>query len=294
MAAGSPGAAGDHDAVVITGTSSGIGEACARRLDSLGFRVFAGVRRSQDGERLTADSSGRLTPLIIDVTDADSIAAARSQVEEAVGDDGLAGLVNNAGVVVPGPLEFVRIDDLRRQLEVNVVGQMAVTQAFLPGLRRGRGRVVNIGSIGGRVATAFNGPYGASKHAMEALSDALRQELAPWGLHVSLIEPGSVGTEIWRKGDESYEQELAKLPAEGRRLYEHALARFAALARRTGARGVPAQRVAEAVEHALTAPRPRTRYVVGKEARGMAVARTLLSDRVLDRVVARELQRAQA
>jgi NAD(P)-dependent dehydrogenase (short-subunit alcohol dehydrogenase family) len=283
---------GARGAVVVTGTSSGIGEACARRLHELGFSVFAGVRKPEDGERLREATSQGVVPVIIDVTDSASIAAARDQVSQIVGDRGLAGLVNNAGVVVPGPLEFVRIDDLRWQLEVNAVGQIAVTQAFMPALRRATGRVVNIGSIGGRLATAFNGPYNASKHAMEAFSDSLRQELFPWGIRVSLIEPGAIATEIWRKGDESYEQELAKLPPEGKRLYEDALAHFAAAAAKQGEKGVPASQVADAVEHALTARRPRTRYVVGPDARGMAVARRLLPDRLLDRVVLRQLRSA--
>lgn len=278
--------------VVVTGASTGIGQACAQHLDGIGFRVFAGIRRPEDGERLRAEASERLTPLSIDVTDPASIEAATRAVGERLGDGGLAGLVNNAGIVVPGPLEFVPIDDLRRQFEVNVLGQMAVTQAFLPSIRRAQGRIVNIGSIGGRIATAFNGPYGASKHAMEAVSDALRQELAPWGIHVALIEPGATATEIWRKGDENAETDVAKLGPEGRRLYEARVRAFAELARRTGARGIPPERVAERVEHALTARRPRTRYVVGRDARAMALARTVLPDRALDRLVARELGKA--
>ena len=168
-------------AVVITGASTGIGRACALDLDGRGFRVFAGVRKDEDGERLRSERPS-IEPLRIDVTDAGEIAAARDRVSEEVGTAGLAGLVNNAGIAVPGPLEHLPIDEFRRQMEVNLVGQVAVTQAFLPLLRTARGRVVNIGSIGGRVALPMLGPYAASKHAMEGISDSLRRELRPWGI----------------------------------------------------------------------------------------------------------------
>src|SRR3972149_6942761 len=187
-------------AVVVTGASTGIGRACVQRLDTMGFRVFGGVRREVDGESLKSETSDRVTPILIDVTDSVSIASAAEVVAAAVGEAGLAGLVNNAGIPVPGPLEFLPLEDIRRQLEVNVIDQIAVTQAFLPLLRKGRGRIVNVGSIAGKFATPFLGPYTASKHAMEGLSDALRQELRPWGIHVALVEPGSIATPIWQKG----------------------------------------------------------------------------------------------
>ena len=176
-------------AVVITGASTGIGRASALDLDSRGFRVFAGVRKDEDAERLRSERPS-IEPLRIDVTDADSIAAARDRVTEAVDGAGLAGLVNNAGIAVPGPLEHLPIDEIRRQLEVNLIGQIAVTQAFLPLLRTARGRIVNIGSIGGRVALPLLGPYAGSKHAMEGITDSLRRELRPWGIEVSIVRPG--------------------------------------------------------------------------------------------------------
>src|SRR5712691_5002789 len=179
-------------AVVITGAASGIGEACALHLDKLGFCVFAGVRREVDGAALQGKASERLTPLLLDVTDAASIRFAVEIVATGVVETGLAGLVNNAGITVAGPLEFLPVSELRRQLEVNVIGQVAVTQAFLPLLRRGQGRIVNMGSLAGRIATPFIGPYHASKFAMEALTDSLRMELRRWGMHVSLIEPGFI------------------------------------------------------------------------------------------------------
>ena len=178
--------------VVITGASTGIGAACALHLDQWGWRVFAGVRKQGDAEALRAQGSARLTPVSLDVTDTVSISTAASAVAGAVGAAGLAGLVNNAGIVVPGPIELLPLSDLRRQLEINVVGQVAVTQAFLPLIRAGRGRIVNMGSIAGRMATPFTGAYGASKFALEALTDALRLELQPWGISVSIIEPGAV------------------------------------------------------------------------------------------------------
>ena len=176
--------------VVVTGASSGIGEACALRLDKLGFRVFAGVRREADSEALKRKASDRLIPIFLDITEASSIAAAVDVVAAAVGEAGLSGLVNNAGVVIAGPLEFLPLDQICKQFEVNVIGQITVTQAFLPLVRQGHGRLVNIGSLAGRVAMPFIGAYSASKFAMEALTDALRVELRPWKIRVSLIEIG--------------------------------------------------------------------------------------------------------
>ena len=196
---------------MITGASTGIGRACALDLDGRGFRVFAGVRKDEDGERLRSERPS-IEPLRIDVTDAGQIAAARDRVSEEVGTAGLAGLVNNAGIAVPGPLEHLPIDEFRRQMEVNLVGQVAVTQAFLPLLRTARGRVVNIGSIGGRVALPMLGPYAASKHAMEGISDSLRRELRPWGMQVSIVRPGPIATDIWESGNATADELLARMP----------------------------------------------------------------------------------
>jgi len=271
-------------AVVITGTSSGIGRATALRLDAAGFDVFAGVRRAEDGERLRAEASDRLRTPILDVTDGDAIAAARSEVEAAVGERGVAGLVNNAGVTINGPLEFVPLDDVRRQLEVNVVAQIAVTQAFLPSIRRATGRIVNMSSVGGRVANGFLGPYQASKFAIEAITDALRKELHPWGIHVVAIEPGSIDTEMWRKGIEEGQEMVERLPPEGRELYGETIPKLFEMARKTAERAVSPDRVAAAVERALTASRPRTRYLVGLDARAQAALGALLPDRAMDAV----------
>ena len=177
--------------VVITGASTGIGAACALALDKLDFRVFAGVRKRADGEALQAQASAKLTPVELDITNSNEIAAALKTIAGEVGDAGLTGLVNNAGIGVVGPLEIVSLDELRRQFEVNVIGLIAVTQALLPLLRKARGRVVNMSSIAGRAAMPYMGPYAASKHALEALSDALRIELQHTGVRVSVIEPGA-------------------------------------------------------------------------------------------------------
>ena len=275
--------------VVITGASTGIGEACALRLDRAGLRVFAGVRKEADGRRLKQEASDRLTPIMLDVTNEAQIEAAAKVVADAVGEAGLAGLVNNAGISVPGPLEFLPIEDLRWQLEVNVVGQIAVTQAFLALLRKGRGRIVNIGSIAGKFATPFLGPYTASKHAMEGLSDALRQELRPWGIHVALVEPGSIATPIWQKGQANANEIEQKLPEEARMLYGKAVDAMREAARKFEAAGIPPDRVAKSVEHALTSGRPRTRYVVGFDATVQRVLAAAVPDRMLDALTARQL-----
>lgn len=276
-------------AVVVTGSSTGIGEACARYLDKLRFRVFAGVRRDADGEALRQKASDRLTPIHIDVVDGASIAAARAAVEGAVGEAGLAGLVNNAGIVVPGPLEILPLEKFRKQLEVNVVGQLAVTQAFLPLLRRGRGRIVQMGSISGRIATPFAGAYAASKFALEAMTDALRMELLPWGIEVSIVEPGSIATPIWEKSRE-YSGEIARrIPPEKRNLYRRAYDAMRTAATKIGEAGIPAIEVAKVVADALTAPKPKTRYLVGKDAKRRARLAHFIPDRMRDRIIIKHL-----
>ena len=275
--------------VVITGSSTGIGRACALHLDRAGFDVFAGVRRPADGEGLRSEASEKLRPLIVDVTDGDGIAAAAAEVREAVGERGLTGLVNNAGVTVTGPLEFVAIDDLRRQLEVNLVGHVAVTQAFLPLIRAARGRIVNVSSIGGRVVNAFLGPYQASKFAIEAVTDALRKELRPWGIHVVAVEPGTIDTEMWRKGTDEAREAIEALTPEARELYGETLPKVLEASQKLSQRAAPPERVAQVIERGLTASRPRTRYVVGADAQVQLMLDRLLPDRAVDAVQARFL-----
>jgi NAD(P)-dependent dehydrogenase (short-subunit alcohol dehydrogenase family) len=284
-------AAPGRGAVVITGSSTGIGRACALRLDRAGLRVFAGVRRAEDGEALRAEASERLEPLICDVVDGATIAAAAERVREAA-DGRLAGLVNNAGVVVPGPVEAIDLDDLRRQFEVNVIGQVAVTQAFLPLLRAARGRVVFMSSIGARRGLPFLSAYNASKSAIGAVGESLRQEMRPFGVSVSIIEPGAIATPMWGKGQSEAPEFIASMEPGLRALYEERLERLRAFSAKTDARGQAPDVVAEVVEHALTAAKPKTRYVVGLDAKVQGLAGALLPDRALDRVVERELERA--
>lgn len=273
------------DGIVITGASTGIGEACALYLDELGYRVFAGVRQPADGDALKAKASARLTPILLDVTNEASIDRAAKAVEDAVGAAGLAGLVNNAGIGVGGPLEILALADLRMQFEVNVIGQVAVTQAFLPLLRKSRGRIVNMGSIAGRAAMPFMGPYSASKFALEALTDAMRLELQPWGIRVSIVEPGAVESRIWDKAKHRTDQIDARWSTEEKSLYRDALAPVRKAVERAAQRAIPARVVAKAVAHALSAARPKTRYLVGLDARLRAALAAWLPDRVQDRLL---------
>lgn len=274
--------------VLVTGASAGIGRACALHLDALGWRVFAGVRRSDDGTALEERGSERLLALPLDVTDASSIAGAVRAVHDALGAPAtLHALVNNAGVSEGGPLELIEMERLRRQFEVNVVGTVAVTQAFLPMLRRAPGRIVNVGSIQGFMALPFSGAYAASKHALEALSDSLRRELRPWGIAVSLLEPGAVATGMWDKALTAAEGRLAA-GGPGHELYAERGRRM--LARIAGeSRGRPPEAVARVVERALTAGRPRVRYRVGADAKLVRLLTWLLPDRVLDAMFSRAL-----
>ena len=277
--------------VVVTGASTGIGEAAARHLDSLGFSVLAGVRKDADAERVEAAGSERLRPLKLDVTEAESVESAAAQVGEAVHGTGLAGLVNNAGIAVSAPLEFVPPDQLRHQLEVNVVGQVAVTQAMLPLLRAGRGRIVNVSSIGGRVALPLAGPYAASKFALEALSDTLRRELRHLGVGVVVVEPGGVKTPIWDKGTETADAILADAPPEMSELYGGLETGLRREARRIATEtGIDPSEVAEVIGTALTARRPRTRYLVGRDAKVRAAAGRVLPDRAMDALIGRALR----
>ena len=248
--------------VLITGASSGIGAACATRLAAAGWRVHAGVRKAGDAPAGT-------TEVILDVTDF-----------EAPSFDRLDALINNAGIGVAAPLEDLPLAELRRQLEVNVVGQLAVTQALLPALRTARGRVVIVGSIAGRSALPFLGGYAITKFALEAMADSLRLELAPDGIEVSLVEPGTIATPIWTKP-----QPLADGVSDR---YRARIERFRQVAAARSGKAAPADLVARVVEHALTADRPRTRYLVGRDAK-IRAAIERLPDRLRDRVLTRAL-----
>lgn len=275
---------------LITGASTGIGAASALRLAELGWRVFAGVRREEDGRTLTDQSQGDIRPVLLDVTDASSVAAAVAFVQQGVGGDGLGGLVNNAGIVIAGPVECVALDDWRRQFEVNVFGALAVTQAALPTLRRARGRIVNISSISGRVATPILGPYCASKFALEAISDALRIELRPQGVRVSLIEPGAVATPIWDKSSSAASEREATYPSDLKTLYGLQMRKLHSMAEDAAHNAMPARKIVGAVVHALIAKRPKIRYLLGRDARLGAAIHKLLPDNWWDSLIAWNLR----
>ncbi|MGV9662901.1 SDR family oxidoreductase [Nocardia niigatensis] len=285
--------AGEKGAVLVTGSSSGLGRAAALRLASNGWVVFAGVRTAESATRLRRDAAGTaLRPVQLDVTSADSITLARKEIHECVGPGGLTGLVNNAGTCLAAPLECADIDDFRAELEVNVVGVAAVTQAFLPLLRAAapggktpiRGRIVMIGSGVGWVAPPFLGMYAASQFGKRGMADALRRELAPAGVTVSQVEPGAVRTPIWDKIAEH--AEVATEPE----LYRTAFRKFLSEnnSRAMSSRTSP-EDVARAVEHALTARRPRLRYRVGPDSAMMGPAVRLVPEWLLDRAVMRNL-----
>ena len=269
-------------AFVVTGASSGIGLACAMALDARGGRVFAGVRREADAQRLQSQASERLTPLMMDVTKPEAIAAAVRRVEETVGEAGIAGLVNNAGIAVAGPLEIVPLTELRRQLEVNVIGPIAATQAFLPLLRKARGRIVNMSSVSGRLAVPYLGPYAASKFALEALSDSLRIELRTWGIHVALVEPASIATPIWEKSLAAAEELETAARPEQAGLYREDLEALRRAVQHAAETAMPVERVVRAVLHALTARWPKTRYPVGLPSHLAIRLASWLPDRLRD------------
>lgn len=274
--------------VLVTGASTGIGAAAARKLAARGFDVRAGVRSDADAERAAAAG---LTPLTIDVTDHDTIAAAAERLRAETGSRGLAGLVNNAGIAVSGPVEMVPIDEWRRQLEVNLIGQVAAIQALLPLLRAGGGRIVNVSSVGGRIALPLIGPYAASKFALEAVSDSLRRELRGQGVEVVVVEPGGVKTPIWEKGVATAERLEQSMPPEASRLYGPLIAAMRREVERISTvTGMDPDVVADAIVAALTARRPRTRYLLGREARLRWAAAKRLPDRAFDALVARSLR----
>lgn len=279
--------------VVVTGASTGIGWAVVQVLTRRSFHVFGSVRKAVDAERLTAAFGPAVTPLLFDVTDEAAVRAAASRVETALDGRPLDGLVNNAGIAVAGPLLHLPIDDWRRQLEVNLTGVVIATQAFAPlaGARRaaaGRspsdkpGRIVNIGSVGGRNANPFMAPYCTSKFGLEGLSESLRRELLPFGVDVVVIAPGAVATPIWDKADETDTSAYADT------VYGPALDRLRAYMLSIGKSGLPAERIGEAVHTALTAAKPRVRYTVTPQPIQMLMA-DLLPKRVLDRIVGKRL-----
>lgn len=257
-------------AVLITGTSSGIGRSCAIALDQLGFQVFAGVRNPEDGKALTELTSERCTPLILDVTNQEAIAAAKATVTTSVGDRGLFALVNNAAINVDIPLEFIPISDLRTHLEVNLIGAVAMTQAFLPLIRSASGRIINIGSTAGRFAFPFSGAYCASKAALEMITTTLRQELQPWGIAVIMIELGGVNTPIWHKSL-GVAEDLAQTSPEFSQLYGASFAKFKNLKAQVATINNSPEQATQAILPAITSATPENYYLVGQDAYWMSL-----------------------
>ena len=271
--------------VVVTGASTGIGWGCVKVLTGHGFHVFGSVRKQADADRLSKEFGAAFTPLIFDVTDADAVKRGAEIVEKALHGEMLSGLVNNAGIAVAGPLLYLPIDELRQQMEVNLIGQMIVTQEFAPLLgadrsRKGEpGRIVMMSSIGGKNAFPFMGPYSASKFALEGLSESLRRELMLFGIDVILIRPGAVATPIWDKADQVDIAPFANTP------YFKALGTIKKVMLEQGRNGYPPERIGRAVLKALTKSRPKTAYVENpNKAQGLAVS--LLPKRVVDAAIA--------
>jgi len=275
--------------VVVTGTSSGIGWGTASVLIRNGMRVFGSVRKQQDAERLAAEFGSAFTPLIFDITDAAAVRAAAEQVREQLGGETLFGLVNNAGIGLAGPLMYQPIDEFRHQIEVNLIGPLIVTQAFLPllgadrSLRGAPGRIINVSSVGGQNGGPFLGAYAASKHGLEGMSESLRRELMLYGIDVIIIGPGAVATPIWDKAEQIDTSIYAGTD------YGEVFRRFGEYFVREGRKGYPPERIGEAILHALTTPKPRVRYaVVPQRFRNWTFPR-MLPRRMVDRIIARAL-----
>src|SRR5499426_1355326 len=274
-------------AFLVTGASSGIGRATALLLDRNGFQVFAGVRRSEHGEALRRQASERLTPILLDVTEPHSIVFAARTVSDTLGGRALAGLVNNAGIDLAGSLETASIADARLQFEVNVIGLLAITQAFCLLLRQSKGRIVNIGSVLGRLAIPLMGAYSATKFALEGLTDAFRIELRPWGIRVSLIEPGPVATPLWSKTHLLAGMNEGRVDAAGK-LYATANAAANAAFIKFGQTGISPDKVAAKVSEALTARNPKPRYLVGRDAKALSLLAALVPDRIRDSMLIKQ------
>jgi NAD(P)-dependent dehydrogenase (short-subunit alcohol dehydrogenase family) len=275
---------GSDQLAVVTGASSGIGEATVRRLAASGLHVLAGVRRADAAERLAAEG---IEPVFLDITDPGHLTSIAERVEA----DGrrLRALVNNAGVSINAPVEALPMDEWRRQFEVNFFGQVAITQALLPALLTAGGRIVNVSSIGGRVAGPTFGAYAGAKFALEGMSDALRREVGRLGVDVIVVEPGAVATSIWDKGLTTAEQLASEMSEAQLARYRDLLEAMREQARTLGREGDDPADVADVIVRAITVRTPRTRYLVGRDARMMGRLVRVVPDRVVDRLIARRL-----
>lgn len=281
----------DKGAVLISGASAGIGKATALLLDGLGYTVFAGVRSAEAGKDLQKESSSRLLPIILDITKPDCIYEAEQTVTQSLGTSGrLLGLINNAGIVIGGPIEFLAIDAFRQQMEVNVIGHIAVTQAFLPLLRKASGRIINVSSVAGHFALPYSGAYACSKFALEGLSDALRRELKSWRIPVILIRPGAVRTTIWDKSFIEGQRLAEQMTPQAKELYGAKLDAMEQVMRRGQKNGIEVERVAQVIRKALEAPRPKTRYPIGPDA-FLAELSLLLPDWIKDWLIVKVMEK---
>ena len=268
---------------VVTGASTGIGKATAEHLAQAGFHVLAGVRSDAAAAAVAAEG---IEPVSLDIADPDQIGALAQRVADDPEGRPLRVLVNNAGIAVNAPVEVIPLDEWRRQFEINLFGHIAMIQALLPALIAGRGRIVNVSSIGGLVAGPTYGAYSGSKFALEAVSDALRRELRHLGVEVVVVEPGAIATPIWQKGLATGQQLAETMTPEQRARYQEINAAAARNAQQAARDGVPPEQVARVIETAVTARRPRTRYLVGRDAKVTARLAALLPDRVMDRLAA--------
>lgn len=276
--------------VVVTGASTGIGRATALYLDQKGYKVFAGVRKQSDANSLKKEGSKNLTPITLDVTKPRSIAAARQKVQRAAGKAGLAGLVNNAGIASAGPVEHLPVEEFEKVIDVNLIGQYRVSQEFMPLIRKGEGTIVFITSIGGLVASPFFSPYNAAKFGLEGMADALRRELRPWKrMNVVVVEPGSIATPMWDKGAAAADELAPKMPAAARRLYGKQMDALRKVSIEAAERGIEPVKVAEVIEQAIRRRRPKTRYIVGRDAKMMKRTSRLVGDKNFDRLMHRQM-----
>lgn len=270
--------------VLISGASSGIGRAAALRLAAAGFDVYAGVRNDQAAEALRATSAGRLTPIFLDIADPDSIDNAVHELERPLAANGLAALVNNAGISVSGAIEYLPMEEWRRQFDVNFFGHIDLTRRLLGATRRARGRVVFISSVGGFSATAMLAPYNASKFAIEGLADSLRQDVAPFGVTVAVVQPGATRTGMLDAVDETAERAVAYLGDDGGEIYRATGDAVRDAFKRMAGSAADPELVAEAIEHAITSSKPKTRYRVGMDTRMQAIFTRFLPDTLMDRL----------
>ena len=278
-----------NSGVLVTGASTGIGYACARTLANSDRIVFAGVRSEADAQRLS-ELHGNVRPILLDVTVREQIAAAANAIR-ASGVQ-LRGVVNNAGIAVAGPLEFLPLDDFRKQFEINLFGALAVTQAMMPLLRQAPGgRILFMSSVSGQIAPPYVGPYASSKFALEAMADALRMELSQFGMRVSVVQPGNVRTPIWQKGRDAKDDLVARMPQEASTHYADAVDALVRVTQREERTGIDPQVVADAVLHALTSPQPKARYPVGGPPAWQRRLASLLPERLRDRLILRTVTR---